>query len=56
MLHCDYVPQKLKCIKPLFKNPSYAPLHMSQHQEPTSECQGKIVYELTTHVPPDSFL
>ena len=25
--------------------------YMSQHQESTSECQGKIIYKLTTYLP-----
>ena len=51
MLHCEYIPRRLKCIKPLLKNPSYAPLRMTQHQEPTSEHQGKIIYKLPTYLP-----
>lgn len=49
VFHCDYVPQRLKCTKHLPKNPRCYPLHMSQHQEPTSEHHEETIHKLLSH-------
>ena len=41
--------QRLKCTKHLFKNPKCYPLHMSQHQEPTSEHHEETIHKLPSH-------
>ena len=50
------LPQRLKCITPLFKNPSRDLLCMSQYWEESSESHGEITYEFTAHLPPTPFI
>lgn len=46
VFHCDYLPQRLKCIKPLFKNTQLWSTMYVLPQEESSECCGKIKWVL----------
>lgn len=45
VFHCAFVPQRLECIKPLFKNTQLWSAMKVSALEESSECHGKIIYE-----------